>query len=124
MTGSARGPQDGARNPEVSAAAAKLGETEAPRAPRPAGPGSEVRRARPHPLARPRRPRPAEPRFLACAGPGTPRPPAPRAGGSGVPGFRGSGRGERGGVSPPSWATPDHVLRRDPATASSAVNSL
>lgn len=42
MTGSARGPQDGARNPEVSATAVKLGETEAPRAPRPTGPGSEV----------------------------------------------------------------------------------
>lgn len=34
MTGSARGPQDGARNSEVRAAAAKLRETEAPRAPR------------------------------------------------------------------------------------------
>ncbi|KAK2492953.1 hypothetical protein MC885_018460 [Smutsia gigantea] len=42
MTGSELGLQDGARNPEVSASPAKLGKTEVPRAPRPAGPGSEA----------------------------------------------------------------------------------
>lgn len=58
------------------------------------------------PPARSRHPCPAKPLYPARGGHGTPRPPAPRAGGYGILGFRGRGRGERGGVSPPSWATP------------------
>ncbi|XP_060038210.1 collagen alpha-1(I) chain-like [Erinaceus europaeus] len=42
VTGSARGPQDGGRDPEVSAAAADRGDAETPRGSAPAGPGSEV----------------------------------------------------------------------------------
>lgn len=128
MTGSARGPQDGARNPEVSAVAAKLRETEAPRAPRPAGPESEVRRARSHP--QPARAAPALPSHAprpawALAPGGRPRP------GPGVPGFRRSGaagRGRRRRVSallrhpltPPSAKTSDPTLSRDPGSGSFA----
>lgn len=106
-------PQDGARNPEVSAAAAKLGKTEAPRAPRPAGPGSEVRRARLHPW-----PAPATPARPTCS----PRPAqamAPRGRLRPEPGvteFWGSGAAGWGSAAAyprPHGRPPDPALRRD-----------